>query len=125
MLSAPSSVYRPRNPQSSDYYRCVDDHFETFVQVYEEEFERPFGFWRTLLQKVICRYLECGDLHHSFARVKSRDYYHEYFLVFSFKRRHFCPSRHQKRVVEFGKWLCSQVFKMVPHRPVVFSVPKI
>jgi len=49
MLSAPAAVYRPRNPQSSDYYRCVEDHFETFVQIYEERFERPFGFWRPYL----------------------------------------------------------------------------
>ncbi|MDO8957907.1 MAG: transposase zinc-binding domain-containing protein [Deltaproteobacteria bacterium] len=81
MLSAPAAVYRPRNPQSSDYYRCVEDHFETFVQVYEERFERPYGFWRPYLQKVIDRYLDCGDLHHGFARVKCRDCHHEYLLA--------------------------------------------
>jgi len=27
--------------------------------------------------------------------------------AFSCKRRYFCPSCHQKRVVEFGEWLCS------------------
>jgi hypothetical protein len=37
-VSTPAAVYRPRNPQSSDYYRCVEDHFETFIQVYEERF---------------------------------------------------------------------------------------
>jgi hypothetical protein len=47
----------------------VEDHFETFVQVYEDRFERPYGFWRPYLQKVIYRYLECGDLHHGFARM--------------------------------------------------------
>ena len=52
MLFAPAAVYRPRNPQSSDYCRCVEDHFETFVQVYEERFERPYGFSRPYLQKV-------------------------------------------------------------------------
>jgi len=30
----------------------------------------------------------------------------EYLLAFSCKRRHFCPSCHQKRVVEFGEWVC-------------------
>ncbi len=80
-MSAPAAVYRPRNPQSSDYYRCVEDHFETFVQVYEERFERPYGFWRPCLQKVIYRYLDCGDLHHGFARVKCRDCRHEYLLA--------------------------------------------
>jgi hypothetical protein len=43
-MAAPAAVYRPRNPQSSDYYRCVQDHFETFLQVYEERFERQYGF---------------------------------------------------------------------------------
>jgi hypothetical protein len=41
----------------------VKYHFEALVQVYEERFERPCGFWRPYLQKVIDRYLECGDLH--------------------------------------------------------------
>ncbi|MBU0699054.1 MAG: transposase, partial [Proteobacteria bacterium] len=40
-------------------------------------------------------------------------------------RRHFCPSCHQKRVVEFGEWLCQEVVKAVPHRHVVLSIPKI
>jgi len=40
------------------------------------------------------------------------------------KRRHFCPSCHQKRVLEFGEWLCTEVLKYVPHRQWVFSIPK-
>ena len=31
----------------------------------------------------------------------------------------------QKRVVEFGEWLCQEVIKAVPHRHVVLSIPKI
>jgi hypothetical protein len=49
----------------------------------------------------------------------------EYLLDFSCKSRHFCPSCHQKRVVEFGEWLCANVLKKVPHRHFVFSIPKI
>ena len=73
---------------------------------------------------VIYRYLDCGDLHFGFARVKCEDCGHEYLLAFSCKRRHFCPSCHQKRVVEFGEWLCEDVLKYVPHRQWVFSIPK-
>ena len=43
---------------------------------------------------------------------------------FSCKRRHFCPSCHQKRVVEFGEFLYGEVLKHVPHRQWVFSIPK-
>jgi ribosomal protein S27E len=73
---------------------------------------------------VIQRYLDCRDLHFGFARVKCEDCGHEYLLAFSCKRRHFCPSCHQKRVVEFGEWLCTEVLKYVPHRQWVFSIPK-
>lgn len=73
---------------------------------------------------VIHRYLDCGDLHCGFARVKCAEFGHEYLLAFSCKHRHFCPSCHQKRVVEYGEWLLSNVLKDVPHRQWVFSLPK-
>jgi hypothetical protein len=34
----------------------------------------------------ILYYLDCGDLHHGFARVKCRDCLHEYLLAFVLKR---------------------------------------
>ena len=73
----------------------------------------------------IYRYLDCGDPRNGFARVRCKDCGHEYLLAFSCKRRHFCPSCHQKRVVEFGEWLCQEVIKAVPHRHFIFSIPKI
>jgi ribosomal protein S27E len=86
---------------------------------------KQYGFFRSYIKKVIYRYLDCGDLHNGFARVKCKDCGHEYLLAFSCKRRHFCPSCHQKRVVEFGEWLCGEVLKKVPHRHFVFGIPKI
>ena len=104
-MSLPAAEYRPRHPQDSDYYHCVEDYFETFVQGYDEQFSRQYGFWRLYIKQVIYRYLDYGDMSHGFARVKCKDCGHEYLLAFSCKRRHFCPSCHQKRVVEFGEWL--------------------
>ena len=118
-------VYHPRNPQASNYYRCVEAHFEELEMVWEDRYERSCGFWRPYVMDVIHRYLECGDLHCGFARVKCEDCGHEYLLPFSCKRRHFCPSCHQKRVVVFGEEMCENVLKYVPHRQWVFSIPKI
>ena len=120
-----SSVYRPRKPQDSQYYQCVEDNFETFEQVYEDRFERQYGFFRPYVRHVIYRYLDCGILYNGFARVRCEECGHEYLLAFSCKRRHFCPSCHQKRVVEFGEWLCQEVIKAVPHRHFILSIPKI
>ena len=49
---------------------------------------------------VIYKYLDCGDLHFGFARVRCEDCGHEYLLAFSCKRRYFCPSCHRKRVIK-------------------------
>jgi hypothetical protein len=42
-MAVSAAVYRPRNPQATDYYHCVEDHLETFIQGYEERFERTCG----------------------------------------------------------------------------------
>ena len=139
-MSLPAAVYRPRNPQLSDYYRCVEDYFETFVRVYEEYFSRLYGFWRPYIEQVIYRFLDCGDPHSGFARVKLvldligdariaamnicwHSLVNEGIPIFM--GTSFCPSCHQKRVVEFGEWLCMDVLKKIPHRHFVFSIPKI
>ena len=86
--SLTAAAYQPRNPQLSDYYRCVEDYFETFVQVYDEQFSHQYGFWRPYVEQVISRYLDCGDIHNGFAWVKCKDCGVEFLLAFSCKRRH-------------------------------------
>jgi len=112
-------VYQPRNPKASAYYRCVEDHFEQLEAVWDERYQRRFGFWRPYVTDVIQRYLDCGDLYFGFARVKCEDCGHEYLLAFSCKRRHFCPSCHQKRpalarrdrLLQTWNMICSEVFE--------------
>jgi hypothetical protein len=40
VMLLPAAIYRPRRPQDSDYYHCVEDYFKTFVQNYDERFSR-------------------------------------------------------------------------------------
>jgi hypothetical protein len=112
-MPKPIPVYRPRKPQDSQYYQCVEDHFETLEQVYEDRFVEKYGFFRSYIRQVIYRYLDCGILYNGFACVQCGKCGHEFLLAYSCKRRHFCPSCHQKRVVEFGEWLCEEVIKML------------
>ncbi|MDD5487134.1 MAG: transposase [Dehalococcoidales bacterium] len=119
-----AEVYTPRSPRKNQYYRCVEAHFEELEGTWEDRYQKEYGYWRPYVLDVIYKYLDCGDLHLGFARVKCDDCNHEYLLPFSCKRRHFCPSCHQKRVVEFGEFLYGEVLKQVPHRQWVFSIPK-
>lgn len=45
--------------------------------------------------------------------------------MFSCKTRGFCPSCHAKRREEWGQWLREELILNVPHRQVVFTVPKM
>ena len=51
-------VYQRREPQKSPYYQCVQDHFDVFERVYDERFERQYGFFRPYVSHVIYRYLD-------------------------------------------------------------------
>jgi len=125
VLSRSTKRYRRRKPQYTPYYQCIEDYYEEFKRVYDRRFSQKYGYLRSYIEKVIYQYLDCGILHNGFARVKCGSCKHEYLLAFSCKRRHFCPSCHAKRVIEFGEWLCGNILKKVPHRHFVFSIPKI
>jgi hypothetical protein len=56
-------IYQPRNPQKSDYYRCVQDHFKQLEMHWQDRYSSRYGFWRPYVTVVIYRYLDCGDLH--------------------------------------------------------------
>jgi hypothetical protein len=99
--------------------------FEELVRVHEDRYQSRLGYLRPEIRFTIFRYLDCGCLQNAFARVRCDDCGHEYLVAFSCKRRHFCPSCHQKRVIEFGEWFLVDLAVTVPHRHIVFSIPKL
>ncbi len=66
-------VYQPRNPKASEYYKCVEKHFEELAQKWDDGYASRYGFWRRYIMTVIFKYLDCGDLHFGFARVQCED----------------------------------------------------
>jgi len=105
-------------------YRVMFHHFERFLAGYEGRFEREYGFLRPIIREVVERYLECGNPHCGFARLRCPDYHEERLVMFSCRSRGFCPSCHAKRVEEWGEWMRERLLLDVPHRQVVFTVPK-
>jgi hypothetical protein len=73
-------VYQPRNPKASAYYKCVENHFEELERMWDGMYASRLGFWRTYVMTVIYKYLDCGDLHMVFARVRCDECGHEYLL---------------------------------------------
>ena len=110
-------VYRPRKPRASPLYRCADRHLA--------ELRSEGRLQRLVEERVIDRFLKCGDPHHGFARVYCPGCRDHFLLPFSCKSRYFCPSCHQKRVLAYGDWVEENVLAPVPHRQYVFTVPRM
>ena len=118
-------VYKRRYPKSTSLWQLLDRHFTEFIECYDEQFQSRYGFYREVVNHVVQKYLACGDLRHGFARIKCPDCRHECLLAFSCRGRWFCPSCHNKKVVQFGHHLKETVLYPVPHRQYVFFIPKI
>jgi hypothetical protein len=121
----PTGVYHPRNPRDSPLYSLVEDHFDRFEQIYDDVYAREYGFWRPVIREVVDKYIDCGDLRCGFARARCSSCAHEFLLAFSCKGRFFCPSCHQKRVLQFAEWVTQNVLEPVPHSQYVFTIPKM
>jgi hypothetical protein len=120
-----AQVYRQRKPRESPLWQLLNEHFDEFEERYDELFSKKHGFYRPVVSFIVRKFLECGDLHQGFARVRCPDCHYEYLLSFSCRGRYFCPSCHAKKVVQFADHLQENVLYPVPHRHYVFSIPKI
>jgi ribosomal protein S27E len=107
------------------FYRVLFHYFDECVAEYENRFEREYGYFRPVIQEVVEKYFDCGNPKCGFARIRCRDCGSEFLLHFSCHRRGFCPSCHAKRCEEWGEWMRESLVLDVPHRQVVFTIPKM
>jgi ribosomal protein S27E len=125
MAPVVSGIYRPRHPERTVLYRVLFHYFDQFLAEYENRFEKEYGFFRPIIKEVVERYLDCGNPRCGFARIRCPDCGEERLLMFSCRSRGFCPSCHSKRLEEWGEWMREELLLDVPHRQVVFTVPKM
>ena len=94
-------LYKLRDPRASKLWRVIDQHFDSFQQVYDERFQAKYGFWRPVIEQSVAAFLKCGDLQEGFARVRCPDCRHEMFVAYA------TPPR------------CSQTWAMLIKRPCI------
>ncbi len=119
-----AGLYRPRRPERTVLYRVLAQHFERFVQVYDERFAPTHGPLTRGAQEAVYRYLDCGIFANGFARVRCGECGHDFFVAFSCKLRCICPSCHAKRELIWAQWAAEELLEDVPHRQVVLTIPK-
>ncbi len=103
----------------------MEAHYETVKGVWEERFERIYGFWRGFVDDVVDAYLDCGRFEAGFARVKCSDCGDEFLVATSCQKRGFCPSCGAKRAAAFAAFLVDEVLEPVGHSMWTFALPKM
>jgi hypothetical protein len=119
----PPSVYRPRSPEKTAFYRLLTVHFDRFARRHEELYEAADGPLRPVVHKVVAQYLDCGRLENGFARVRCPQCKAEYFCAFSCQTRQFCSSCQQKRALLLAEKLREEILAPVHHRHWIFTIP--
>ena len=119
------TIYRPRHPEKSVFYKLLERHFDRYVYAYEERFEQRSGPLRSVVRPAVEAFLSCGrpDGGSGFARIRCDACKAEHILAFSCHTRNFCPSCQAKRAALFAEKLVEDLEK-VPHRHVTFTIPK-
>ena len=64
--SSQVEIYRRRKPEETSLWKLLNGHFIEFEEVYDELFQKKYGFYRPVISHVVRKYLECGDLDQGF-----------------------------------------------------------
>jgi hypothetical protein len=118
-------VYRPRRARDSPLFRLVEQHLEEFLRVYEERFAKVHGPLRPVVERVLRAFLTCGLVERGFARAWCGRCRLSYLIPYSCRGRNFCPSCEKKRSILWAERLREEVLEPVPHRHVVFTMPRL
>jgi len=54
--------YQPRDPKASPLYRLLDVHFDEYKTVYEERFQKDYGYWRPVVDEVVTQAVDAGAI---------------------------------------------------------------
>ena len=121
----PPRLYRPRNARASPLYQLLETHYEEVKAIWEQRFEKKYGFWRGFVDTVVARYLDCGTEQAGFARLKCDTCGSERLLTLSCKQRGVCPSCDAKRAAAFAALLKDELLENVGHSLWTFTIPKM
>ncbi len=120
-----ASIYQPRRPRASPFWQVVHTAWDDFLTSYEKHHQPAMGPLRPESVTAVQAYYRCGDLTTGFTRYHCPDCGHERLLAFTCKARHICPACHQRRTRQTAEWIATHDCHPVPHRQLVFTIPKV
>jgi len=90
-VATSARIYRPRRPRESPLYQLLDRYYDRFERVYDQRYQKRYGFWRPVIWRTVdlaagrrclrIKVLACGDLKEGFARVRCPRCRYEFFFL--------------------------------------------
>ena len=120
-------VYTQRHPETTPLYKIVEDHYVDFKYNYDTKYSSKYGFFRPEISKEVEKYTECGIYNFGVARVvcQNKDCSETFFVPFSCRSAHFCPSCAMKNALDFEILVMDEIIREVPMRHVIFTIPVV
>ena len=89
-MGASTGVYRPRRPEQTPFYQCLEGYWSEFKEAYPYFYEADYGPLRPVVEKTVDRFFRVWPLPATvFARIRCPDCSQEYLPAFSCKTRYF------------------------------------
>ena len=64
-------IYRARRPRETPLYVLLESLYEQVELLWEERFEKRYGFWKGLWDGAVARYLDCGIIERGYVVTQS------------------------------------------------------
>jgi len=118
---ASATSISPSDTAHSVLHAVIREHLEPFVG---EVSDRGDGSGLTrFVEQAFREFLACGVLAHGFTHLRCADCTFEPLVLFSCKRRRFCPSCGGRRMAERATYLLDEELPRVPARQWVLTLP--
>ena len=60
-ISSNIDVYTPGSLRKNQYYLCVQAHFEELERIWEDRYQKSYGFRRPYVKDIIYKFLYCSE----------------------------------------------------------------
>jgi ribosomal protein S27E len=114
-----TAVYVRHRPETTLLYQIDQEYWPEF----QAKLASHGRYLPVYVTKEFDEYLKCGRLEHGFLRVRCDSCQDEKLVVFSCKKRGFCPSCGARRMADSAALLVDEVLPHQPMRQWVLSVP--
>jgi hypothetical protein len=117
-------VYTPRYTQDKAYHGIFKNHWEGFLSLYKNRFEKEYGKIEEYQKEIVEKFIVCGDPEEGFAYLQCPKCGEAYIVPFSCKSK-VCNCCGIKKSIIWSTWAAQELLLDCNHRHITLTIPII